>query len=96
MLIQGGVTVDLTRMAGVVEVHEEDFYAMVEPGVTRTALNSYIRDTGLWFPIGAGYCMSVAIVYMYACMCVCMLRHCGTRMGFIIVRHCLGGYIYVI
>ena len=49
---QGGVTVDLTQMDGVVEVHEEDFYATVEPGVTRTALNSYIRDTGLWFPIG--------------------------------------------
>ena len=50
--MQGGISVDLTRMDAVVEVHEEDFYATVEPGVTRTALNSYIRDTGLWFPIG--------------------------------------------
>ena len=69
VLIQGGVTVNLTRMAGVVEVHEEDFYATVEPGVTRTALNSYIRDTGLWFPIGVGYCMSVAMVYVYVWHC---------------------------
>jgi hypothetical protein len=50
--VQGGISVDLTKMDAVVEVHEEDFYATVEPGVTRTALNSYIRDTGLWFPIG--------------------------------------------
>ena len=49
-------------MDAVVEVHEEDFYATVEPGVTRIALNSYIRDTGLWFPIGVQYvilCMHV-------------------------------------
>ena len=50
--VQGGITVDLMKMDAVVEVHEEDFYATVEPGVTRTALNSYIRDTGLLFPIG--------------------------------------------
>ena len=60
--VQGGVSVDLTKMDAVVEVHEEDFYATVEPGVTRTALNSYIRDTGLWFPIGMALC-STSIIY---------------------------------
>ena len=50
--VQGGISVDLTKMDAVVEVHEEDFYATVEPGVTRVALNNYIRDTGLCFPIG--------------------------------------------
>lgn len=49
---QGGVCVDLTRMDEVVEVHAEDFYATVQPGVTRKMLNTYLRDTGLWFPIG--------------------------------------------
>lgn len=44
--------VDLTRMDDVVEVHAEDFYATVQPGVTRKTLNTYLRDTGLWFPIG--------------------------------------------
>ena len=39
-------------MNSVVEVHSEDFYATVQPGVTRNALNGYIRDTGLFFPIG--------------------------------------------
>ena len=50
--LQGGVCVDLTRMDEVVEVHAEDFYATVQPGVTRKMLNTYLRDTGVWFPIG--------------------------------------------
>ena len=39
-------------MDAITEVHQEDFYASVQPGVTRHNLNSYIRDTGLFFPIG--------------------------------------------
>ena len=41
-------------MDSIVEVHSEDFYATVQPGVTRVALNNFLRDTGLWFPIGKG------------------------------------------
>ena len=44
--------VDLTKMDSIVEVEAEDFYCTVQPGVTRKALNAYLRDTGLWFPIG--------------------------------------------
>ena len=39
-------------MSSVIEVCSDDFYCTVQPGVTRQSLNSAIRDTGLWFPIG--------------------------------------------
>ena len=61
---------DLTKMDSVVEVHDEDFYATVEPGVTRTALNNYIRDTGLCFLIGQ--VLSITFVCVCVCVCVCV------------------------
>lgn len=39
-------------MNNITAVNAEDFDCTVECGVTRGGLNSYIRDTGLWFPIG--------------------------------------------
>ena len=49
---QGGVCVDLSKLDSILEVHTEDLYATVQPGITRVTLNTYLRDTGLWFPIG--------------------------------------------
>ena len=50
---------NLTRMDKIVSVNEADFDCTVEPGVTRTALNTYLRSSGLWFPVdpGAGACV---------------------------------------
>lgn len=42
----------MSKMDAITEVQAEDFYATVQSGVTRKALNQYLRDTGLWFPIG--------------------------------------------
>lgn len=43
-------------MDQVLDLHQEDFDVTVEPGVTRKALNGYLRDTGLWFPVGESRC----------------------------------------
>lgn len=52
--VKGGVCVDLSKMNQILAVHPEDFDCTVESGVTRMTLNSYLRDTGLWFPIDPG------------------------------------------
>lgn len=50
----GGISVDLARMNRVLEVNAEDLDCQVEPGITREELNTYLRDTGLFFPIDPG------------------------------------------
>ncbi|XP_064480932.1 probable D-lactate dehydrogenase, mitochondrial isoform X2 [Ornithodoros turicata] len=52
--LKGGVCIDVTHMDKVLEVHNNDFDVVVQPGVTWRNLNMHIRDTGLWFPIDPG------------------------------------------
>jgi D-lactate dehydrogenase (cytochrome) len=54
MAVEGGVTLDLSRMNRVIAVNGEDLTATAEAGVTRKQLNAALEDTGLFFPVDPG------------------------------------------
>ncbi|MFM8755757.1 MAG: FAD-binding oxidoreductase [Limnohabitans sp.] len=54
LAVQGGISIDLTRMNRVLAIHAEDLTVTVQPGVTRKQLNEDIKSTGLFFPIDPG------------------------------------------
>jgi len=51
---RGGICLDFRDMNRVLAVHAEDLDCVIEPGITRKALNEYLRDKGVFFPIDPG------------------------------------------
>jgi D-lactate dehydrogenase (cytochrome) len=54
LAVQGGVSIDLSRMNALLAIQPEDLTVTVQAGVTRMQLNNEIRHTGLFFPIDPG------------------------------------------
>ncbi len=54
LAVQGGFSIDLSRMNRIVRIDDADLTVTVQPGVTRNQLNTEIRHTGLFFPIDPG------------------------------------------
>jgi len=59
LAVQGGLSLDMSRMNRVLQVHAEDLTVCVQPGVLRSQLNQEIKDMGLFFPIDPGADASV-------------------------------------
>ena len=54
LAVQGGISIDVSRMNQVLAINAEDLTVTVQPGVTRTQLNAAVKSTGLFFPIDPG------------------------------------------
>jgi len=54
LAVQGGVSIDMSRLNKVLAVNPEDLTATVQAGVTRKQLNDEIKSTGFFFPIDPG------------------------------------------
>ena len=51
---EGGISLDLSRLDRVLELRPQDLFAVVQPGVLRSALNAAAGEHGLWFPVDPG------------------------------------------
>ena len=54
LAVQGGISIDVSRMNQVLTINAEDLTVTVQPGVTRKQLNEAVKSTGLFFPIDPG------------------------------------------
>jgi D-lactate dehydrogenase (cytochrome) len=52
--VQGGVTIDLSRLNQILEVSPEALDCRVQAGVTLSQLNAEVRNLGLFFPVDPG------------------------------------------
>jgi D-lactate dehydrogenase (cytochrome) len=54
LAVQGGISIDVSRMNQVLSINAEDLTVTVQAGVTRKQVNEAVKSTGLFFPIDPG------------------------------------------
>ena len=54
LAVQGGISIDVSRMNQVLAINAEDLTVTVQAGVTRKQVNEAIKSHGLFFPIDPG------------------------------------------
>ncbi|EGC29997.1 hypothetical protein DICPUDRAFT_158341 [Dictyostelium purpureum] len=50
----GGLTVDFRNMSRVLDIHKDDFYVTVQPGISYGDLNEELKKIGFFFPVDPG------------------------------------------
>ena len=54
LAVQGGISLDVSRMNKVLSINADDLTVNLQPGVTRKQLNEAVKSAGLFFPIDPG------------------------------------------
>ena len=54
LAVEGGISIDVSRMNKVLSINAEDLTVTVQAGVTRKAVNEAVKNDGLFFPIDPG------------------------------------------
>ena len=54
LAVQGGISIDVSRMNAVLAINAKDLTVTVQAGVTRKQLNEAVKSTGLFFPVDPG------------------------------------------
>ena len=54
LAVQGGISLDVSRMNQMLSIHADDLTVTLQPGVTRKQLNEAVKSAGLFFPIDPG------------------------------------------
>ncbi|KAN0030149.1 hypothetical protein ACTA71_009910 [Dictyostelium dimigraforme] len=50
----GGISVDFRNMSRILQVHKDDFYVTVQPGISYGDLNEELKKIGFFFPVDPG------------------------------------------
>ncbi len=51
---RGGICIDISNMNSIIAINIQDMDCVVQPGMTRKQLDSYLREIGLFFTIDLG------------------------------------------
>ena len=54
LAVQGGISLDVSRMNQVLSIHADDLTVTLQPGVTRKQLSEAVKSAGLFSPIDPG------------------------------------------